>query len=216
MRNQLLIYLFLFFSIQLFAQIPVEVMAGDKQASFDLMFFKFFKSRDDKNSPVLFFNRNIATLDYRMTDTTFLPYFAFTEAVSYNHKKLKAFAPVAVCQFNNRGIDPKGGLQYARVKEHLTIFSWFVSEVKEKPELDYYLLVRFTPKINEKLKFYSQFESLNVFSTVSAQNNRFYQRIRLGLGLHDWQFGVAANLTELNSSTNNFSSNVGGFLRHEF
>lgn len=202
--------------MQIFAQIPVEIMAGDKQASFDLMFFKFFKTKEEKNSPFLFFNRNIATFDYRMTDTTYLPYFAFTEAISFNHAKLNGFAPVAVCQFNNRGVDPKGGIQYARVKEHLTIFTWFVTEMKESPELDYYLLLRYTPKITDKLKFYSQFESLNIFSTVSSQNNRFYQRIRLGLGIHDWQFGLAANLTELNTANNNFSSNIGGFFRHEF
>lgn len=199
------------------AQIPVEIMAGDKQASFDLMFFKFFKTKSDENSKFLFFNRNIATFDYRMTDSTYLPYFAFTEAISYNHSKLKGFAPVVVTQFTSRGFFPKAGIQYARVREHLTIFSWLVTETLANPEIDYYVLIRYTPKITKKLEFYSQLESLNVFSTESGLKNRFYQRARIGLGIYNWQFGFAANLSQTDSATGlNFGSNIGGFLRHEF
>lgn len=199
------------------AQIPVEVVFGDKQASFDLMFFKYLKDKNDENTNLLFFNRNIASFDYRMTDSTYLPSFAFTEAISYNDSKLKGFAPVLVTQFTNRGIYPKAGVQFAHVRERFTIFTWLVSETLENPEIDYYLLLRFTPKLTEKLNLYSQTESLNVFSTENGIGNRYYQRIRLGLDIHYWQFGFAANLTTITSASNTqFSSNIGGFLRHEF
>lgn len=36
------------------AQIPVEIFGGDKKTSFDLMFFKFFKNKEGKNSKFLF------------------------------------------------------------------------------------------------------------------------------------------------------------------
>ena len=105
-----------------FAQIPVEVFAGHKKATADIMFFKFIKNKEGHNSKFLFFNRNRASIDYAMTKTTNLPQFGFTEAISYNHEKLKGFAPVVVGSILNRGIYPKAGIQFAKNKKRLHHF----------------------------------------------------------------------------------------------
>ena len=37
-----------------FAQIPVEVFAGNQKTTLDIMFFKFFANKNDQNSKILF------------------------------------------------------------------------------------------------------------------------------------------------------------------
>ena len=68
------------------AQIPLEILAGHKEASVDMMFFRFIKTKTRTSFCFPVFNRNRASIDYAMTKTTDLPQFGFTEAISYNHK----------------------------------------------------------------------------------------------------------------------------------
>lgn len=197
-------------------QIPVEVVIGDKRATFDLMFFKFFKNGKEENSKFLFFSRARSAVDYRMTSTSYLPTFGLTEAFSYNHPALKGFAPVAVAQLLNTGIFPKAGVQYAHLRKNLTLFTWFVSETLAEPDLDYFLLVRFTPKITEKLNLYSQFESNNSFPTHATGGFGFIQRARLGIMLKTYQLGAAADFAQSGNASFTNTFNIGGFVRHEF
>ena len=198
------------------AQIPVEVFGGHKKTTFDLMFFKFFKNKKAENSKFLFFNRNRVSFDYRQTSTTYLPVFGFTEAVSYNHPKLKGFAPVLVAQVSNAGIFPKAGIQYFRRKNNLTLFSWIVSEMKERPGIDLFVLTRYEPKLTEKLNLFTQLELINAFPTEAASNVNLFQRVRIGLKLKEWQFGAGADFNEFGKTAFTQTSNIGGFLRHEF
>lgn len=217
MRNTLKI-LFLTVSLYggtVFAQIPVEVFLGNEKATFDLMFFKFFNNKHNESSRFLFFNRNRVGIDYEMTSTEKLPQFGFTEAVSYNHPKLKGFAPVFVTQVFNSGIYPKAGVQFVRLKENFTLFSWLVSEIQNNPGIDYYLLFRYTPKITSSLKLFTQIETLNTFYTVNSYFS-FSQRFRIGLKIQKIQFGLGADLAEKEQNNFSLDSNSGLFLRYEF
>lgn len=198
-----------------FAQIPVEVFAGNEKTTVDIMFFKFFKNQQNESSRFLFFNRNRVSVDYGMTSSTNLPQFGFTEAVSYNHEKLKGFAPVLIAQVFNSGFYPKAGIQYVYFNEKLTLFSWLVSETAENPAIDHYILFRFTPGISAKLKLFTQVESLN---TLQTNNNyyRFSQRLRFGLKKDNFQFGLGTDIAENGKDSSEFTSNSGVFLRYEF
>jgi hypothetical protein len=198
------------------AQTPVEIFAGDKKATFDVMFFKFFKNKEKQNSKWLFFNRNRATIDYKMTKTSNFPQYGFTEGISYNHKNLKGFAPVLVAQLNNRGIYPKLGLQYAKVKPNFTIFSWLVVEVLKSPNVDYFLLGRYTPKISTKLKLFTQVELYNGIPTLESNSFTLIQRMRLGLKLEEYQFGLGLDFTAIGRNKYTNTQNIGLFLRSEF
>jgi hypothetical protein len=199
-----------------FAQIPVEFFAGDKKATVDIMFFRFFKNSSGENSKFLFFSRNRAAIDYKMSETENLPQFGFTEAISYNHPKLKGFAPVFLGQVFNSGIYPKAGFQYVHFTNQITIFSWFVTETLQNPLLDYYLLFRFVPKISEKTGLFTQVESLNTLPTSQLDGFSFSQRIRIGLKKQSFQFGVGADLTEKGRNSLNLTANTGLFIRYEF
>ena len=215
MRKSLVIILLVFCSTAK-AQIPVEIFGGHEKTTVDIMFFKYFKNKQGENSRWLFFNRNRASIDYRMTKTTFLPQFGFTEAISYNHEKLKGFAPVLVGQVLSWGVYPKAGIQYAHISKNMTVFTWLVCETLEKPDLDYFLLLRYTPKLSEKINLFTQVESVNAFPTVSTDNYSFTQRLRLGLSIKSYQFGAGADFNQTGNSTFAKTYNVGCFIRHEF
>lgn len=217
MKNKLIIVLvMLLFRGIAFAQIPVEVFAGHKKATVDIMFFRYFKNKEGKNSNFLFFNRNRASIDYKMTETTNLPQFGFTEAISYNHPKLKGFAPVVVVSILNRGVYPKAGIQFAKIKKDYTIFSWIVLETLKDPNIDFFFLARYTPKLSDKLNLFSQIELVNTFPTVEQKKFSFTQRFRLGLKIKEFQFGAGLDLSQLGRNNFTKSENFGGFLRYEF
>lgn len=198
------------------AQIPVEILLGHEKTSFDLMFFKYLKKQDGTNSRVLFFNRNRASIDYRQTSSTYLPQFGFTEALSYNHPAWKGFAPVLVAQLLNRGIYPKAGLQYARLAKDFTFFSWVVAELQQDPNVDFFVLTRYTPPLSERLHLYTQLELVNAFPTVENKTFSLIQRFRLGLKVKDWQYGLGADFSQNGRNTWTNTDNLGLFLRHEF
>jgi hypothetical protein len=198
------------------SQIPVEIFGGNEKTTVDIMFFKFFKNKQEENSRWLFFNRNRASVDYRLTTKTNLPQFGFTEAISYNHPKLRGFSPVLVGQVLSWGVYPKAGIQYAHISKNMTVFTWLVCEMLSNPDLDFFLLFRYTPKISGKLNLYTQFETGNTFPTNSIDNLSFTQRLRLGLSIKGYQFGAGSDFNQTGNSTFTKIYNVGGFIRHEF
>lgn len=198
------------------AQIPVEVLAGHHKTTMDIMFFKFFKNTEGKNTRFLFFNRNRAGIDYSLQHTPYFTQFGFTEAVSYNHEKLSGFAPVAVASVLNTGVYPKAGIQFSNIRNEYTMFSWLVSETLRHPNIDFFLLGRFTPKIGRRLNLFSQIELLSTFPTVSKRNFSFTQRFRLGVKVKAFQVGAGVDSSEYGRVDFTVTTNVGGFLRYEF
>lgn len=198
------------------AQIPVEILGGHKKMTLDVLFFKYFKDESGNNSRFLFFNRNRATIDYKMTSSTNLPQFGFTEAISYNHQVLRGFAPVMVASISSKGVYPKAGVQYARIRKETTLFTWVVCEILQTPSLDFFLLGRYTPRITEKVALFTQLELFNAMPTNQEKNFNFTQRLRLGVKLKEFQFGVGSDITTTGRLTYSAVTNIGGFLRYEF
>lgn len=198
------------------AQLPIEVFAGQEKTTVDIMFFKFFKNKEKQNSKLLFFNRNRASIDYKMTETTNLPQFGFTEAISYNDQKLKGVAPVVVLQVFNKGVYPKAGIQYSKIEKDYTIFSWLVCETLKNPTMDFFFLGRYTPKLTEGLNLFTQVELVNAFPCALKNNFNFVQRIRVGFKLKEFQFGAGIDLVENGRVIYTNTNNIGGFLRYEF
>jgi hypothetical protein len=196
--------------------IPIEVFGGDKRATLDVLLVKYLKNKKEIPSKFFFFNRNRATIDYKMTTTTNLPQFAFTEAISYDFKGLHGFAPVAVVQLFNRGVYPRAGIRYLKIKSNFTFFGWAVLDVLKNPTADIFILARYTPKLNNRWSLYTQAELINDFPTLITANMNFTQRLRLGLKTGLISFGAAIDLNELGRKQFTVVSNTGVFLRHEF
>lgn len=198
------------------AQIPVEGFAGHQRSTLDIMFFKFTKNSQGENNRWLFFNRNRAAIDYRITSMNHLPQFGFTEAFSYNHQKLKGWAPVIVGQILNSGVYAKAGVQYAKSKKNITLFSWLVFELKQQAALDYFLLFRYTPKLSEKTKLFIQIESVNSFPTNEKMLFNFTQRGRTGIHCRTFQIGAGLDFNQNGRGSFSQFSNLGIFIRNEF
>lgn len=199
-----------------YAQIPVEVFGGHEKTTLDIMFFNYFKNKEGENSTFLFFNRNRASIDYQQSSTANLPSFGFTEAVSFNHPRLKGVAPVAVVQFFNSGVFPKAGVQYFHRKGEFTFFSWLVCETTSNPYIDFFMLSRFEPKLSDRLNLFMQAELVNAFPTLPNANQTYIQRIRVGLKANNWQVGVGSDFNQSGVDSFTTTNNVGGFIRHEF
>lgn len=197
-------------------QIPVEFFVGEKKASADLMFFRFIKSSDTTNSEWLFFNRNRSVVDYEMTSSSKLPLFGHTMAFSYNSKALAGFAPVSVLQISNSGTAPKIGLQYAKSRKDLLLFTWLVHELKSEPYTDFFLLFRYSPPLNDYLNLFFQIESFNGLPITSDKKYNLVQRLRVGLKSGLVQFGAGTDLSQ--SGKNDFiaTENFGLFIRYEY
>lgn len=192
------------------AQIPFEVFAGQERTSLDVMFFRFFNNREGQATRFLFFNRNRAVTDYHNRTA-----FGSTNAISYNFKS--GLGIVAVGQVLGTGFVPKVGVQYAGRFADLTVFSWVVVSTFEKNnDLDWFLLMRYTPKLGETLRLFSQLELVNGFALNGGMN--LVQRYRLGLGYHTWQWGLGADFQQRGRTETGLASNhnLGVFLRHEF
>lgn len=198
------------------AQIPVELFKGHQKTTLDILFFKFIKNKDSSPTKLLFFNRNRASVDDAMTATNNLPQFGFTEAISYNNKKLHGFAPVVVISFLNKGVYPKTGIQYSKNKNDYSIFSWVVIETLKEPNIDFFLLGRYTPKLTQKINLFLQAELVNTFPTATIKLYSFTQRFRLGVKLKVFQIGAGLDITQLGRNKFTQTQNLGGFIRYEF
>lgn len=198
------------------AQLPFEVFAGKERTTLDLMFFRYFKNQKGGSSHWLFFNRNRASIDYRMTSSAYLPQFGFTEAVSFNHAAMRGFAPVLVGQVLSRGVYAKGGVQFVRLKPEFTLFSWLVTEMAAQPDIDLFLLLRYTPVLQGDLALFSQLELLETISSPSQPVYYFTQRIRLGLQHKSLQGGLGVDFNQYGSTHFTLNYNPGVFIRYQF
>ncbi len=197
-------------------QIPVEFFGGNERATVDIMFFRNLYDRQNVKTRWLFFNRNRASVDYRMTRTTYLPQFGFTEAFSYNHERLRGFAPVWVGQILSAAVMSKAGVQFAHLRKDVTIFSWLVTETGSVPDIDFFFLFRYTPKLTERIALFTQAESVNVFPTSGRGYFSFTQRIRLGVRRGSFQFGAAGDFNQSGHHAFAHFRNLGIFIRNEF
>ncbi|MBW0160748.1 MAG: hypothetical protein HYI21_14355 [Sediminibacterium sp. Gen4] len=198
------------------AQIPVELFTGHERATFDVLFFKNFLTKEEKKSYWLFFNRNRLSVDYRITSTNYLPSFGATEAISYNDPKWKGWAPVAVVQIFNNGVFPKAGIQYVHIKKHFTFFSWLVTETNVDPDIDHFILMRYTPIVKDQTQLFIQLETVSVFPTVSNSLFSFTQRSRMGLQYKHFQSGIGIDLNQRGRKTLTYTNNIGLFFRYDF
>lgn len=208
MKNLLLVVLGWVVATVATAQLlPIEVMSGHKRTGADVLWFKKFSSQ--KNDPWLFFHRSRGSSDYHNSTS-----FAVTNALSYNFKS--GLGIVAATQFLLKGFTVKFGVQYFRGFKNGSIFSWLVSgnNTAHHFSADWFVLSRWTPRLNAKWKWFLQGESLSSLDNKSIWG--LTQRIRVGLGLNQWQFGAAADFSESGKTNLSVTSNIGGFIRKEF
>lgn len=187
--------------------LPIELMSGHKRTGVDVLWFKKFSSQ--KNDPWLFFHRSRGSSDYHNGTS-----FAVTNALSYNFKS--GLGIVAATQFLQAGFTAKVGVQYFKATQNRSLFSWVVAGNNAANNFsgDWFVLVRWMPRLNEKWKWFLQGETLSSLDAQSIWS--LTQRMRAGLGRNRWQFGAAADFNESGKTNLSVISNIGAFIRKEF
>ncbi len=187
----------------------VEVYAGHERVGVDLLWFKNFKNKQDERTPLLFFSRNRASVDYENSPAAF----GSTNAVSYNFKN--GLGIVAVASFLNAGFTPKAGVQFFKQKGDFMFFGWAVADIKDEGGADLFGLFRYQSKINEQWRVFSQIELFPIYN-FSAETWNLTQRLRLGAKHHTWAAGIMADFNQSGKDTFTTTHNLGIFLRNEF
>jgi len=186
---------------------PVELFAGHKRTGADVLWFK--SPAQQKNSPWLFFHRSRASVDYSNQTA-----FGMTNALSYNFKN--GLGIVAATQFLQSGFVAKGGFQYFKSFKNGSVFSWLVvgNNTSHRFSGDWFVLARYTPKLNNNIRWFLQTE---FFNTLDDQSNKsLTQRLRLGIKVNHWQTGLGGDYTQSGKNKWMATQNTGLFLRKEF
>jgi hypothetical protein len=197
-------------------KLPLELFVGHEKTTVDLTYFRHVKTKEDRNSRWLLFNRDRISVAYEKSGGQYQPKFAMTFAMSYNPHTWKGVAPVAVVTATNHGLHPKLGMQYYTVRKDFVFFIWTIVEAMEDPDMEIFILTRYTPPLGSRLKLYFQGESGNKFPLYDEAAWSLFQRARVGLVTGRVQWGLAADFEQSGYRTITRGNNIGAFLRYEF
>ncbi|MFV1885087.1 MAG: hypothetical protein ACMZ7B_11410 [Balneola sp.] len=153
------------------------------------------------------FNLNTAEYNYELEEAILMSY----SIISYN--AFKGFGPALGTRILPNKLVALGGIQYTFYREKFFVTANFTSEIKDKPDFEFFSIIQYRPKITNKLKgfFQGQF-SFNFNSDIHLLS---FQQLRLGADLGLAQTGLAVNQFQFGSNWD-YDFQPGLFLRFEF
>ena len=113
------------------------------------------------------------------------------------------------------GLTPIVGLEYVFANREILLVLTPTYHLSKSKNVEGLALIEYKPKLTEKLKLYSRFQTLCNYNSEENHHERSYMQFRLGLGMGNYQFGLATNL-DYYGPTKVFKDNYGLFLRHNF
>lgn len=210
-RESLMLLFFLFVGLiakgQEFKEvpIPVELTVGNNRLGLQTIINKYFP----ESKKFSFFS--VTNLERQQKSETNNSDFINNSQISFNLKKgFGISAGINITKFS--GFAPTIGVQYvlSNAKWLLILTPNYIFSVDRNFSL--LTLLEFKPKISNRLKMYSRFQSFYNQNIKSATHERSYMQLRLGLDYKKYQSGLAANLDYF-GTTKIFKSNYGVFIR---
>ncbi len=181
----------------------VEVMPGTERVFTDV---QFIEPVVPNNRHWTLFSRTRSTLDYNNANLFQAGYFSYTSNSGLGGSVVGSIS-------TNNGGGYGAGVNYFKHSDRFSLFILVAMEVDDPPNFSWFSIARYTPPISEKWKGYA---ALELFNLVGNDGHLIsVQRARLGAGYQQWQFGLAANLTETGNDWEVFE-NYGIFLRKTF
>lgn len=182
----------------------IEVMPGTKRIFVDAQWLKPF----DKEYTWTLFSRSRATAEYDSINTDL-----FTGAYLNYTTKIGVGATV-LGRISNSSSGMDLGIHYFKNGKNLMIYALPTITLQSNLAYSWFSIIRYTPEISENWVLYT---SLELFSNFNASGHvASVQRIRLGSGHRNWQFGLALNLAGIGRSYENTDTNPGIFFRKTF
>lgn len=182
------------------ASLDAEVIGGNRETTLDL------KLGGEIAPKFNFFCRNLTTVDYDNNATPLL----MTNAIYITTDNLDVFARGFIAP---NGITPRLGVQYHDKFGDFRFYGSGTIDAHEDPSLEFQVILGHTPRLTGNLNLYLNAEEILNFN--KERHNFGIQRLRLGLGIDDYRFGIGANLKEAGDDFN-FTYNVGAFVGKTF
>jgi len=187
----------------------VELYGGTERSGVDLMWFKYLKDHSNQTTPFLFFSRNRASVRYKSSGSLM----GSTNAISYNFKN--GMGLVLVGSFLNSGFTGKAGIQFYHQKNDWLFFGWLVADLKKAGNMDLFGMLRYTPKLSDAWKLFSQLELFPVYQPQKGIWN-ITERVRLGAKKGTYAGGWMVDLNQHTVLSLQAKHNIGIFIRHDF
>tara|TARA_Y100000310_G_C20656794_1_gene802392 strand:+ start:938 stop:1567 length:630 start_codon:yes stop_codon:yes gene_type:complete len=178
----------------------VEVMAGDKNTTLDT------KVMADVAPRTKLFLRGRTSVDYQGE----VSYFGLADL---NVNLVDGLDAVAEAQFiPGVGVVPRLGLGYFKKVDDFSVYGLATAGFNgEDVDAEFLVNLIYKPQLTEDLNLVLNLENV---TNIGEQGHNFsVQRLRTGLGIDNYEFGVAADLTEAGGEV---TPNVGGYAKLSF
>ncbi len=195
-------------SLQNEAASPVELNVANNRFGLQFLMNKYFKpaSKFSFLSVTSFestYNNDINNLD-------------FINISQVGYEIYKGFGIAAGLSVNRvSGLTSIIGLNYVFACREILLVITPAYHLSKSKNAEILALIEYKPKLTDKLKLYSRFQSLYNHNSEKNHHERSYIQLRLGLGIGNYQFGLATNL-DYYGPTKVSKDNYGLFLRHNF
>lgn len=180
----------------------LEFMPGHERIFADVQWLKFVGSENKWS----LFSRTRATVTYENQSDIFT-------GAYLNYTTKHGLGGSIIGKIGSTGGGADAGIHIFKANSTWMLFGLASIGLKNELEYSWFSICRYTPDLTETWKLYT---SLELFTLFGREGHLIsIQRIRLGLDRQQWQFGLAANLSELGSSWSG-QSNLGVFVRKTF
>lgn len=208
MKKSALVVLLTFIFSGLMAQyLPIEIMAGNKYLFHQNNIQKRF-ARDPRFgfSQIMSFNLRTTFDEGLQKDAS-----EVMNQVYATYEIGKGFSGMAGTFYTNAtGFRPSLSFQFLLAKNGLFLLLKPRMDIAEKGAFEWFGILEYSPKVSEKRKLYTRFQSMNNWGL--AAHNRSYHHFRLGLHSGKLQFGLAYNI-EVYGESRRVEGNSGVFIR---
>ena len=210
MKYQLLFTLLIcaFFTNAQEAPSPVELNIGNNRFGLQFLMNKHFtpSSKFSFLSVTSFestYNNDINSLD-------------FINNSQVGYEIYKGFGIATGLSVNRvAGLTPIVGLEYVFANKEILLVLIPTYHLSKTKNIEGLALIEYKPKLTEKLNLYSRLQTLYNLNSRENHHERSYMQFRLGMGIGNYQFGLATNL-DYYGAMKVFRDNYGLFLRHNF
>ncbi len=177
-----------------------ELMAGNRNATLDL------KVGVETAPRLQFFTRQLPSVNYDNEVNHF-------GLISLGYNVWDGFNILAQAQaIPGVGAAPRTGLEYFKQLGDFGLYGEAVSTVEESPIIELLADVGYRPQLTENLRFVADLEAVTLLNPERGHDYST-QRLRMGLGTGQLEFGPAANLEEAGGNVN---YNFGGSVKVNF
>lgn len=187
---------------------PVELNIGNNRFGLQFLMTKHFApaSKFSFLSVTSFestYNNDINNLDFiNNSQVSFEIYKGFGIATGLSVNRVAGLTPIV-------------GLEYVFANKEILLVLTPTYHLSKTKNIEGLALIEYKPKLTEKVNLYSRFQTLYNHNSETDQHERSYMQFRLGLGIGNYQFGLATNL-DYYGAAKIFKDNYGVFLRFNF